>query len=341
MEATVKKKDLPASVDLGDLLAQPLAPLDFVLPGFVRGTVGGLVSPGGVGKSFWALEVAVAMSAGGRADLTGLQPAAGRVLMLSKEDPLEAFQHRLHALAQELPRSVRLGALDYRSCLGMGIDLMEPSWFEVICEAATGARLLILDTLTRFHSLDENSTQDMNQLLAQLERLAAVSGASVLFLHHTSKAAALSGQGTLQQAARGSSVLVDNARWVAFLAVMTESEARQFDVQPTQRQQYVRWNISKQNYGAALPDVWYRRGEGGVLLPVTLKAQKAAVSNLVRERVDEDEGPEIQAGGVTLTPFAQAQTTPLETYGLAVSKRATRPAAVSLPTATGAFGGQW
>ena len=329
----MKQRELPQRVDLDALLAQPLAPLEFVLPGFVRSTVGGLVSPGGVGKSFWALAVAIAMSAGARGDLTGLKPQAGRVLMLSKEDPLEVLQHRVQAISQELPRSAKLTSVDYRSCLGLNVDLMEESWFEAVCQAASGARLLILDTLTRFHSLDENSTQDMNRLLAQLERLAARSQAAVLFLHHTSKASALSGQGTLQQAARGSSVLVDNARWVAFLAVMTESEARQFDIPSADRAQYVRWNISKQNYGASMPDVWYRRGEGGVLIPVVLQARRAhsAPGSIAAERPEASKAPLAELARTVATPG----------YPVPVPKRIPRPSMASLPSATGAFGGEW
>ena len=308
-------RNLPDSVNLKAVLGKPPTPLEYVLPGFVRGTVGALVSPGGVGKSYWALGVAVAMSAGSKgADLTGLKPAEGRVLMLSKEDPMAALEQRVHAMAKVLPKSVNYTGVDYRSCIGMDIDVMDAGWFDVLREAAKGARLVILDTLTRFHKLDENSAQDMNALLAQLERLAAESGASILFLHHTSKAAVVNGQATLQQAARGSSVLVDNARWSAFLAVMTEQEARGFDVPPAERLNYVRWNISKQNYGPAIADIWYHREEGGVLVPVTFSQKKAAMP-LEAAPIPKDSKVGAPAPAIPETP--------------------------ALPSATGAYGGQW
>lgn len=271
-------KQLPDSVNFKVLLGKAPPPLDFVLPGFVRGTVGALVSPGGTGKSYWALAVAVAISAGSKADITSLKPKEGRVLVLSKEDPMAAVEQRLHAMAKLLPKSVSYANLDFRCCVGMSIDVMDESWFSHLVEAAKNTRLVILDTLTRFHNLDENSAQDMGRLLAQLERLAEATGAGILFLHHTSKAAVTAGQATLQQAARGSSVLIDNARWAAFLSVMTEHEARLFGVPCTERMNYVRWNISKQNYGAAIPDIWYRRAEGGVLEAITMTAKKVAVS---------------------------------------------------------------
>lgn len=317
---------LPESVNLKALLGKPPSVLEFVLPGFVRGTVGALVSPGGVGKSYWALAVAVAISAGPKGDLTGLKPAEGRVLVLSKEDPIEVLDQRLHAMAKLLPKSVSYAGVDYRSCLGIDIDIMQAQWFAVLCEAAKGARLVLLDTLTRFHKLDENSAQDMGALLSQLERLAAASGASILFLHHTSKAAVVNGQATLQQAARGSSVLVDNARWSAFLAVMTEQEARTFGVAADERQNYVRWNISKQNYGAAIPDVWYRRGTGGVLEPITFnqKMMPAPAS-----------APEASVDSRLSEPL------PAGTEQSVTGAGTPQPETPSLGSVKGAFGGRW
>lgn len=309
---TSEPRKLPASVNLKALLAKPPTPLDFVLPGFVRATVGALVSPGGVGKSYWSLAVAVAIGAGVKGDLTGLKPVDGRVVVLSKEDPIEVLEQRMHAMAKELPKGVSYSNVDYRSCVGMDIDVMDEGWFEQLCLVSKNARLVILDTLTRFHKLDENSAQDMGALLAQLERLATASGAAVLFLHHTSKASALNGQATMQQAARGSSVLVDNARWSAYLTVMSELELRQFEVAPSERQNYVRWNVSKQNYGPALQDIWYRRNDGGVLVPVKLSPRKQAPANTVAAIQNE-------AGTVP----AADESNPI------------------IPSANGAFGGKW
>lgn len=265
---------LPAALNLKAALSAPPVVLDFVLPGFKRGTVGGLVSPGGLGKSYWALSVAMSMACEAL-DLTGLAPKKGRVVILSAEDGEDVLTQRLQAMHPQLPEAADLSQFDLRSCVGRDIDIMSGDWFSSISSVAKDARLVILDTLSRFHTLDENSTSDMKKLVARLERLAVESGASVLYLHHTSKSAAMSGMATMQQAARGASVLVDNARWVSFLAGMTEAEARHFGVPANALAQYVRWNISKQNYGAALEDRWYRRGSGGILLPVHLTAARS------------------------------------------------------------------
>jgi hypothetical protein len=124
----------------------------------------------------------------------------------------------------------------------------------------------------------------------------------------------VNGQATMQQAARGSSVLVDNARWSAFLAPMTEQDARSFGLPAAERVNYVRWNISKQNYGAALADVWYRRDEGGVLVPVKFTASRAAAPGHTAPAANENET--VAAAPVNHEP-------------------------PTLPSAKGAFGGQW
>lgn len=308
---------LPDSVNFKELLSTAPEPLDFVLPGLVRATVGALVSPGGTGKSYWALAVAIAIGAGHKADLTGLNPTEGRVLVLSKEDPMQAIAQRLHAMAKLIPKSVSYGNVDFRCCVGLDIDVMDASWFSHLCEAAKGARLVILDTLTRFHHLDENSAQDMGRLIAQLERLAAASGAAILFLHHTSKASVTAGQATLQQAARGSSVLVDNARWSAFLACMSEAEARVHGVAAADRVNYVRWNISKQNYGAAIDDVWYRREAGGALQAVKFAPTKTAYAPDIASNAGPIEVPK-EVAKVDCTKQTPA-----------------------LPSANGAYDGKW
>ena len=46
-------------LNLLDVMSTTQPEFDFVLPGMLAGTVGSLVSPGGVGKSFLALQLAL------------------------------------------------------------------------------------------------------------------------------------------------------------------------------------------------------------------------------------------------------------------------------------------
>jgi RecA-family ATPase len=127
--------------------------------------------------------------------------------------------------------------------------------------------LIVLDTLSRLHALDENKTGEAKSVMRQLEYLAKTIGAGLLYLHHISKHAAVNGAGDAQQAARGSSAFVDDARYCSFLKGMTEEEAKKVGIDKDQRSFYVRWNANKQNYAMPEPDRWFVRSDGGILLP--------------------------------------------------------------------------
>ncbi len=82
------------------------------------------------------------------------------------------------------------------------------------------------------------------------------------------------GAGDQQQASRGSSVLVDNIRWQSYLSSMTSAEAEEWGVDDDQRRFFVRFGVSKANYGAPFADRWFRRHDGGVLKPAVLERQR-------------------------------------------------------------------
>jgi len=261
-------------LDLWDAFTTQPPPLDFVLPGMIAGTVGALVAQGGAGKSWIALELAMAVAGGPDLLEMGIE-AVGPVLYLPAEDPELALRHRLFAAAPQFndaARSQLAEALEIVPLMGRAVDLMTPAWASAVERMAEGKRLVVIDTLRRFHSGDENSAGDMAKLLGVMERLCASTGASMLFLHHTAKGAALNGAGDQQQASRGSSVLVDNVRGGQFnLSGMTEAEARGHGVDPGDRRQFVRLVQAKSNFGSPIPDMWFRRADGGILLPAGIE----------------------------------------------------------------------
>lgn len=266
-------------IDLRKTFAHKPQPLDFVLPGMITGTVGALVAQGGAGKSWAALQMAIAV-AGGPNLLEIDLDRAGPVLYLPAEDPTLAIEHRLYASGRhidEAERDILAERLEIVPLIGQAVDLMSDAWAAGIERMAKGKRLVVIDTLRRFHSADENSAGDMARLLGIMERICGATGASILFLHHTAKGAALNGAGDQQQASRGSSVLVDNVRGGQYnLSGMTEGEARAHGIDPGARRGYVRMVQAKANFGAPMPDMWLKRADGGILLPAGI------------ERIDDD-----------------------------------------------------
>ena len=149
------------TLDLMDAFSNAPPALDFVWPGFLSGTVGALVAPGATGKSFWALQAAMSVAcsvAGG--DTVNLKPQhTGRVVYLAGEDPGEALIRRVHAIGNYLNQSAREAIaknLTLEPILGTRLNVMREAHLRRVIEYSAGARLIVLDTLGRIHSLDEN-----------------------------------------------------------------------------------------------------------------------------------------------------------------------------------------
>ena len=252
-------------------------PLDYALPNFLAGTVGALVSPGGTGKSMMALQIATTIAGG--PDLLGLEDyGTGDVAYLPAEDPMIGIWHRLRALGKHLNEDqaeTTAERIRIRLLIDETPNIVEQEWFDDLTRIAEGRRLLILDTLRMFHRGDENDSGAMTDVVGAMKRIASTTGCSILFLHHSSKSAALNGQGGEQQASRGSSVLVDNTRWQGFLAGMSSKEAEQQGVDESMRGLHIRFGVSKANYGPPMMDRWYTKNEGGVLLPAVLEPHRA------------------------------------------------------------------
>jgi RecA-family ATPase len=246
-------------------------PLDFVIPGLVAGTVGSIVAPGATGKSWLALQIAAAVAG---ADTLSLNPQTGRVLYIASEDPRDVLHARVHTLSARLSDSQRdalIERLYVWPTLGQSGNLLDDGQTATeLSRRGEGCRLIVLDTLSRWHTGDENARADAARVMRRLEQIAAATGAAILFLHHTSKSATLDGNGSMQQAARGSSVWVDEARFCLTLTKCTESESRDFGIDSESRDFFVKTTLAKANYIAPQPARWLRRREGGVFEPVEM-----------------------------------------------------------------------
>ncbi|MBP0048844.1 AAA family ATPase [Marinobacterium sp. AK62] len=264
------------AIDILTAFTEAPPAIDYVLPNMAAGTVGSLISPGGAGKSMLILQL-IAQVAGGPDLLEIGQLPVGPVIYLPAEDPPAVIHHRLHALGAHLTAEQKKAVADgllIEPLIGRCPNIMTSSWFDGLKRAAEGRRLMVLDTLRRFHIEEENASGPMAQVIGHMEAIAADTGCSIVFLHHSNKGAAMMGNGDQQQASRGSSVLVDNIRWQSYLSGMTQAEAEEWGVDRSQRGYFVRFGVSKANYGAPVQECWFRRHEGGILKPAVLERQK-------------------------------------------------------------------
>jgi RecA-family ATPase len=290
----VQSRQPKSFLNVADGLRMVRQPIDFIYPGFKARSAGVLFAQGGTGKSFLALELAIAV-ANNQADIAGFQPKGeGQVLYVNAEDDEEELCNRLSwigerihpSLDEKIARNLQIEPamgifkdFGWRSTDGcVSEELMS------LAEYARGYRLIILDTLNRFHHLNENDNGQMSQFIGNLEFVVRLTGAAVLFMHHTNKTAIRNGDGDSQAAARGADAIISNVRHAAFLSKMTIDEAKSYGIDPERKDFFLRFGIAKQNSGLPLPDRWLERKEGGVLLPVELLKAKQPIKERNRAR---------------------------------------------------------
>ena len=251
-----------------------LPALDFVLPGLLPGSLGLLVAPGGTGKSFLALDISISQAIG-RPVAGGLFPSLNpsRVVYLAGEESDRLLAERLRCMLdlreQGLPtlQNLLLLPMSGEDCLlvsrGQPTTLLDE-----LENLAQGARLIIVDPIRRLHDGDENDSAAMTQLVIALESLAKKTGAAVIGIHHANRASV--GDTGSQHASRGSSALVDGARWQINLSKMDEKAAAFYGKGDEERHNYVALDYAKGNYLSASPRSWLQRHAGGALKLVTL-----------------------------------------------------------------------
>ncbi|WP_104689777.1 AAA family ATPase [Helicobacter felis] len=318
------------------MLASKLCAMDelpdpeFLLQGFKRGTCGLLSSSGGSGKSFLALTIAMSMADTTHTlpSLNGLVQSRGGVLYLSNEDDKDVIDYRVwrilqHRIDQGFITNTNPVAksLDHNF---IPIDVVAGFRREAKFLIAEGNRvkntglaraletlikekrhkydldikLVILDTLSRFHALDENSNKEMVLLVGLLGDLARSANVGILMIHHSSKIGAMNYKNE-SASARGASALVDNVRYHLTMSSVTlqkksnlskdKAEVATFEEEDkqnleailqnepnrdeeierlqaiAQNKDLVRLNLSKQNLGKSAMPLYFARFRYGVL----------------------------------------------------------------------------
>lgn len=298
-------------IDLKKAFSDNPAPLDFVLPGLLSGTVGVIVSPGGTGKSMLMLESAIAIGIGEDfLSLWGQTPYRGRVVYVAAEDPREVIERRLHALGSHMgSEKMDLAAekVEVLPMYGQGFKIAEIApktgaitasndWLALVKYLEVNpTRLLILDTFNRLlGGISENDSGAMGAVLSIVEQACRKIGCAIILVHHTNKAS-MNGGAADQQAARGSSAITDNARWQVNLSTMDKETAALRGIEDDgERRQFVRLDLAKVNYGPPISERWLKRGPYGELMegePPAKIGKENKPSRKSRRDIDDDAIP--------------------------------------------------
>jgi hypothetical protein len=151
------------------------------------GAVGMLGGPPKLGKSWLALELAVAVASGRPCLGRFTVPTAGPVLLYAAEDTPLQVRQRLEQLCQA--RGAHLDTLELDLILEPSLRVDRASDVERLREtlAQRPYRLLILDPYVRLQAADENHSTAVAAILATLREISRTFSLALLLVHHARK----------------------------------------------------------------------------------------------------------------------------------------------------------
>lgn len=276
----------------------------YILGGFLPlGKVGMVAAPGGTGKSMLLLQLAMAVATG-RDLFMWKVTSPGSVLMLAGEDDDIELHNRVFAIAGAMGYGAAewqlLDAHLYVKSMVAENNLMTSSErggetkatdyvgrLLLVAQQIGDLKVIIIDPASRFRGGDENTAQDATRFVEQLERLAQETGATVIALHHVSKAKSGASEQT-QDAARGSSAFSDGVRWQLNLRTPTKAEATSLQIPEDTRKRHLIVANTKNNYGPMAEDVVLTRTDGGVLVVVQLGLKGPSIEGLLYDFVEAE-----------------------------------------------------
>jgi hypothetical protein len=168
-----------------DLAKKEFPELAYIIPGILPEGVTLLVGRPKIGKSWWVLDLCIAV-AGGTHAMGSIEPGVvGEVLYLALEDNQRRLKRRLKKLGKEPPVRLQFHTEWARADRG-GIEALR-EWRE----SHPDARLIVIDTLAaiRPQGGPDGYSKDYTAIEG-LQKLAGEMNISILVLHHDRKAEA-------------------------------------------------------------------------------------------------------------------------------------------------------
>jgi RecA-family ATPase len=232
----------------------PIPPRPWLLGNqFCCGFISSIVSAGGGGKSALRLLQFVSLALG--------RPLCDqhvfrrcRVLLVSLEDDRDELQRRIKAILDHYdidrselkgwlfcatPRLAKLAQMDGRT---RAIGPLEQQLRGAIARCRPD--LISLDPFVKTHSLEENSSGDMDFVCDLLARFAVEFNIAIDSPHHVHKGTLTPGDA---DSGRGSSGIRDAGRLVYTLTPMSEDEATTFGISVEDRWSHIRLDRAKVN----------------------------------------------------------------------------------------------
>lgn len=271
--------ELPAAVDAANYVSEVPPEPDPVLKGaFDSGDKVMIVGGSKAKKTFFSLQLALALAAGFAMFLAWAIPRRRRVLIVQFEITELNYRRRVHQMCRTMGVCAEQvgGYLSVVSLRGHTVN--EDHLLALGRHHA--AEVIVVDPLYKLVDGDENKAEDLKPILRTFDRLAEETGATVLYLHHNPKGTA-GDRETIDRGA-GSGILardfdaaiyLNNHRQEGLLAV--ETVLRNY---PPSKPFSLAWAEGHFVVDAAAAEVKTsndRRSKSGSRLPIATQVQRA------------------------------------------------------------------
>lgn len=174
---------LPKTITAGALLATPIPPVKWIIPGLLPAGLALFAGPSKAGKSWLTLWLCLQISQG--KSVWGREIEPRTVLYFSLEDTLGRLQERLYQLvdAEEDPERLILQTESHG--IGQGLEEQIVSFIHTYPDIS----LIVIDTLQKVRLSDGNGGMYANDYkeAGALKKLADKYGICILLIHHLRK----------------------------------------------------------------------------------------------------------------------------------------------------------
>jgi len=168
--------------DITDLTNNIVAP-DYLIDGLVElDTIGALIGASSVGKSFAAISMAASVATGSMFAEKAVQQ--GKVLYLAGEG-MNGITRRFSGWEQHTGNQIPKGSI-HVSNKTISLDASGASaLLAATADMDQDIKLVVVDTLARHMTGEENSNRDMSAFIAAVDTIREEHGCAVLIIHHT------------------------------------------------------------------------------------------------------------------------------------------------------------
>lgn len=232
----------------------------FGRPLIKKGIVFAIIGAGGSGKSFLTKKILTLMASGEHWGPFSV-PRKLNVLYLSGEDDLADIDRRLWDIRPDgqFPDGLhvasvvgRVGALMEFGANGNPQVSKWRNWLLKTIQAHPGLDVLVIDPLSKFYGLSENSNENANAFIAMLQALCVEigTGLNICYVHHANKAS-MAEAGISKATSRGASAFRDGVRFEMTLKDIDAADAKRYGIDGNIKS-YFKMGITKTNFAGEI-----------------------------------------------------------------------------------------